>query len=250
MPSIHRPVLILGASRGIGRAAALALAAQGRPVGLGCRTAADAEGVAAEIAAAGGTALPLHVDVTDSAGTAAAAARLCESHGPLGALVNNAGVIDPIGHIADTDPAEWERAIRINLVGAYNGLHAALPRMEGGGVVVNVSSGAAERPSEGWSAYCAAKAGLMMLTRMVHHEYAGRGIRAYGFRPGIVDTDMQVTIRASGMNPVSRIPRGDLLPVDQPAQAIAWLIAEAPDDLSGQEMDIRDAAFRRRIAGD
>lgn len=248
MQPASRPVLILGASRGIGRAAALALAARGMPVGLGCRRMADARDVAAGIAASGGTAMPLELDVTDAAGLADATARLCDAHGPLRGLVNNAGVIDPIGHLADTDPAEWERAVRINLVGAYNGLHAALPRMTAGGVVVNVSSGAAAKPNEGWSAYCASKAGLMMLTRMVALEYGGRAIRAYGFRPGVVDTGMQVKIRASGMNPVSRIPRGDLASPEVPGRAIAWLVATAPEDLSGQEVDIRDPAFSARMA--
>lgn len=249
MTPTTRPALILGASRGIGRAAALAIAAAGRVVGVGCRNPADADSVVQEIIEAGGSAMPLTVDVTDHASVLSSVDRLCKTHGPLGALINNAGTIGPIGHLADTDPAAWEQAIRVNLVGAYNGLHAALPRMGGNGVVVNVSSGAANRPTEGWSAYCASKAGLEMLTRMVDHEYSGKGIRVYGFRPGIVDTDMQVVIRGSGMNPVSQIPRGDLLPVELPASAIAWLVAEAPEDLAGQEVDIRDETFRRRVEG-
>src|SRR5262249_56915863 len=112
------------------------------------------------------------------------------------------------GGVARWGPAVWEESISINLVGAYYALRAVLPGMvaRGGGTIVNVSSGAAYRPLEGWSAYCSGKAGLAMLTRAVALETAGKGIRIFGFSPGTIDTDMQVKIRASGMNTISRIP--------------------------------------------
>ena len=122
--------------------------------------------------------------------------------GGLDILINNAGVIDPIAEIATSDPAAWARNISINLIGAYNVVRAVLPGMlaGGGGSIVNVSSGAAYRPLEGWSAYCAGKAGLAMLTQAIALETAGKGIRVFGFSPGTIDTEMQVKIRASGMN--------------------------------------------------
>src|SRR5690606_21246900 len=151
--------------------------------------------------------------------------------------VNNAGVIEPIGRIADTDAATWARLITVNLVGAFNGVHAVLPRLAPGGAIVNISSGAASNPMEGWSAYCASKAGLAMLTRSIHDEYGDR-VRAYGFRPGVVDTAMQAEIRASKLNPVSQIPQSNLLKPEIPAAAVAWLLRHRPADLSGQELDI------------
>ena len=128
-------------------------------------------------------------------------------------------------------------------------LRAALGHMvaHGGGTIVNISSGAAIRPLEGWSAYCTGKAGMHMLTRAVALENASNGIRIFGFQPGTTDTDMQVKIRASGMNPVSQIPRGDLLPVAIPAAGILYLCTPAADDLNGQETNIRDDAFRSRL---
>jgi NAD(P)-dependent dehydrogenase (short-subunit alcohol dehydrogenase family) len=114
-------------------------------------------------------------------------------------------------------------------------------------VVVNISSGAAGHAMEGWSAYCCSKAGLAMLTQVIAHEHAN--IRAYGFRPGVVDTDMQSQIRASGINRVSKLKREDLLKPQIPAAAITWLLRNAPVDLSGQELDIRDEAFKARMAG-
>jgi NAD(P)-dependent dehydrogenase (short-subunit alcohol dehydrogenase family) len=104
----------------------------------------------------------------------------------LDILVNNAGVIEPISDIAASDPAAWARNISVNLVGAYNAVRAVLPGMlagGAGGTIVNVSSGAAFRPLEGWSAYCSGKAGLAMLTRAVALETAGRGVRVFGFAP-------------------------------------------------------------------
>ena len=164
-------------------------------------------------------------------------------------MINNAGVIEPIADIADGDPAAWARGIQINLVGPYNMIRAVLPAMlaAGAGTIVNVSSGAADWPLEGWSAYCAAKAGLAMLSRSIALEAAASGVRVFDFRPGTCDTEMQAAVRASGINRVSRIPRGALTPVADPARAIVYLCTPAADDLSGTKVSLTDPDFRRRI---
>ena len=138
--------------------------------------------------------------------------------------------------------------IQINLVGAYNVVRAVLDGMlaAGGGTIINVSSGAAHRPLDGWSAYCAGKAGLAMVTRSLALE-TRKGIRIFGFSPGTIDTDMQVKIRASGMNPISQIPRGDLAPVEHAVRGLLYLCDHASDDLIGQDVSIRDEAVRRRV---
>ena len=161
-------------------------------------------------------------------------------------LVNNAAVIAPIGRILDISAEDWATNIDINLTSAFHATQRALAQMiaNGGGTIVNISSGAAHRPQEGWSAYCAGKAGLAMLTRSVHLEYGPQGIRIFGFAPGVVDTDMQGAIRASGINPVSKIPRGDLAPAHEPARAIAWLCTPAADALAGQDLDVRNPELR------
>ena len=150
---------------------------------------------------------------------------------------------------SESDPAIWARNIEINLTGAYYGIRAVLPHMiaHGGGTIINLSSGAAIRPLDGWSAYCSAKAGVHMLTRAVALENADKGIRIFGFQPGTTDTDMQVAIRASGVNAVSQIPRENLYPVSQPAAAIVYLCTPVADDLAGGEVNLRDEAFRARI---
>ena len=241
--------LVTGASRGLGEGAARALAAAGAAVMLVARDGALVSGVARDIEAKGGRAQALACDVSDYSAVQRVAAETKARLGDIDILVNNAGVIEPIAEIAASDPAAWARNISINLVGAYHVVRAVLPGMlaKGGGSIVNVSSGAAYRPLEGWSAYCAGKAGLAMLTKAIELETAGKGIRIFGFSPGTIDTDMQVKIRASGMNMISRIPRGELSPVEHAVRGLVYLCSPAGDDLVGQDASMRDDAFRRRI---
>jgi NAD(P)-dependent dehydrogenase (short-subunit alcohol dehydrogenase family) len=242
-------IIVTGASRGIGAAAALALGKAGATVVLTARDGALAGAVAQQVISAGGRATARSCDVADYAATEALVSETLGRFGRLDALINNAGVIEPISRIEDSDPAVWADNIRINLTGAYNAIRATLPPMiaAGGGTIVNISSGAAIRPLEGWSAYCSGKAGLHMLTRAIHLELAEKGIRVFGFQPGTTDTDMQVLIRASRMNPISQIPRENLTPVAHPAAAIVYLCGSAADDLRGQDFSLRDDAFRTRL---
>ncbi len=242
-------IIVTGASRGIGAAAALALGKAGATLMLTARDGKLAGDVAQAVVEAGGRATARSCDVSDYAAAEALVTETAGRYGRVDALVNNAGVIEPIARIEDSDPAVWARNIEINLIGAYNAVRAVLPGMigQGGGTIVNVSSGAAIRPLEGWSAYCTGKAGMHMMTRAIHLELAEKGIRVFGFQPGTTDTDMQVLIRASGINQISQIPRGNLTPVAHPAAAIVYLCTPAADDLNGQEFSLRDDAFRARL---
>ena len=242
-------VIVTGASRGIGAAAAVALAKEGATIVCAARDGKLAGDVAQSIVAAGGVATGRACDVSDYDACVALVAETVGRFGRLDILINNAGVIEPIASVAESDPVAWARNIQINLTGAYYGIRAVLPHMiaNGGGTIVNLSSGAAVRPLEGWSEYCTGKAGVHMLTRAVALENADKGIRIFGFQPGTTDTDMQVTIRASGVNAVSQIPRENLYPVSQPATAIVYLCSPAADDLAGGEVNLRDEEFRARI---
>jgi 3-oxoacyl-[acyl-carrier protein] reductase len=242
--------LVTGASRGLGEGAARELAARGASVMLVAR---DGAAVAAVAKGIGGSAASESLDVSDYAAVERVVAATRARFGGLDILVNNAGVIEPIAEIATSDPAAWARNIQINLIGAYNVVRAVLPGMLAakagsiGGTIIDISSGAAYRPLEGWSAYCAGKAGLAMFTNAVALETAGKGIRVFGFSPGTIDTEMQVKIRASGMNVISKIPRGDLLPVAHAVRGLVYLCTPAADDLHGTDASMRDDAFRARI---
>ena len=238
--------LVTGASRGLGEGVARALAADGAAVMLLARDGDLAQQVASEIVAAGGEAEALACDVSDYPSVERAVADTRQRLGGLDILVNNAGVIEPIAEIAASDPAIWARNIQINLIGAYFVVRAVLDGMlQNGGTIINVSSGAAYRPLEGWSSYCAGKAGLAMLTRSLVLETTG--VRLFGFSPGTIDTDMQVKIRASGLNSVSQIPRANLTPVEHAVRGLLYLCNDASDDLVGQDVSMRDEAFRGRI---
>jgi NAD(P)-dependent dehydrogenase (short-subunit alcohol dehydrogenase family) len=244
-----RIAVITGASRGIGAATARAMAAEGAAVALLARSGAEIEALADEIAGGGGRALALGTDVGDYAAMEAAIARVTEAFGRVDILVTNAAVIDPIGPLATTDPGEWGRAIAINVTGVYNGMRAVLPGMlrQGGGTLISIGSGAAQNPMEGWSAYCSAKAAVLMLARCAHHELKGKGIRVFSLSPGTIATDMQRAIKASGINPVSRMDFADHAPPEHPAKALVWLCTKAADEYAGTEVSLRDPVFRGKV---
>ena len=153
-----------------------------------------------------------------------------------------------MGFIADTDPAEWARAYAVNVIGAYHVVREALPLLlREGGAVVNLSTGAAHTPRDGWSAYCGTKAALAMFTRSIAKEYGDKGVFAYGLQPGMVDTEMQVSIRRAGINEISRIPREQLDPPERSANAIAWLASERPAELAGQDLHVSHPAFAEHL---
>jgi NAD(P)-dependent dehydrogenase (short-subunit alcohol dehydrogenase family) len=239
-------VLITGASRGIGAAAARSFAAAGAQVALVARSGDEIGALADEI---GPAARAYACDVSDFAALAAAVQQAENHLGPVGVLINNAGVISPIGRIAEIDPAAWARVIDINLTGVFNGMRAVLPGMvaRGGGTILTVSSGAAHNPLEGWSHYCASKAGAAMLTRALDLEYRAAGIRAMGLSPGTVATEMQVEIKASGLNPVSQLDFSVHIPADWPARALVWMCSEDAAEFTGTEISLRDEAIRRRV---
>ena len=248
-PVHDQTVLITGASRGIGAAAARHLAGLGAKVVLAARTASDIGQVAQAIADDGGTASAVACDVTRSADVAAAVAHCVDHFGGLDVLVNNAGVIDPVHHIADFDPDTWGRVIDINVKGVFHGLHHGIPAMlaRGGGTVINLSSGAATKALEGWSHYCASKAAVLSLTRVAHVEYAERGIRVVGLSPGTVETHMQDVIRDSGINPVSQLDPSVHLSPDDVAQAIAYLCTPDAAEVAGDDFSIKTPEGRARV---
>jgi NAD(P)-dependent dehydrogenase (short-subunit alcohol dehydrogenase family) len=240
---------ITGAGRGLGRAVALALADQGAAVAVVSRTPEEVEAVSVEVRARGGKAIAAVLDVSNWDMVNWTARQIEASLGPLDLLVNNAGVLEPLGKVWDTDPEQAGRLIDINLSGAYYCLRAVLPGMikRGRGVIVNVS-GASATVSPGWSLYAASKAGLDQLTRSAAVDLKDTPIRVYALHPGLVETRMQETLRTA---PPDRLPpdrrqffvdqkeAGKVQPPEVPARAIAWLCSAQCDVEGGAVISLR-----------
>lgn len=243
-----KTAIVTGASRGIGAATARHLAAEGATVILAARDAGAIRTLASEIATTGATAHDLPCDVTRYGDVAALVAFALAETGRLDVLVNNAGRISPIARLADSDPDAWGAIADTNYKGVYHGLRAAIPAMLGsGGVIVNISSGAATSALEGWSHYCSSKAAVLSLTACAHKEYGDMGIRVIGLSPGTVATGMQGEIRASGLNPVSRLDPDAHIPPEWVARAVAFLCTDAARPWDGTDYSLKTDEGRARI---
>lgn len=241
-----KTALITGASRGIGAETARLFADAGANVALVARSADSIADVAGEI---GEKAIAIPCDISRYWELEKAISGCVDAFGGLDIVVNNAGVIEPISHLASADPEAWGQVIDINLKGVFYAMRAALPVMRGagGGTILTVSSGAAHGPVEAWSHYCSSKAGAAMLTRCLHKEEAENGIRAMGLLPGTVATQMQREIKASGINPVSQLDWSDHIPPDWPAKALLWMCGSGADAHMGEEISLRDPDIRAEI---
>lgn len=241
-----RTVVITGASKGIGAAAARAFAKAGAKVGLLARSKEKLEEIAQEI---GENAVAVACDVSDPKDVNDAFEAVRKAFGDIDVLINNAGVIDPIGPLAEADISEWTKLIDINVKGVMYGMRMALPPMiaRGSGTIINISSGAAYGPIEGWSAYCTSKAAVLMMTRVGDHENRDKGVRILGLSPGTVATDMQRTIKSSGINPVSQLDWDDHIPADWPAQTLLWMCTADADNYLGDDVKLRDEGVRNAV---
>jgi NAD(P)-dependent dehydrogenase (short-subunit alcohol dehydrogenase family) len=249
----RKVVLVTGASRGIGAAAALWLAQTGAAVSIMARSADGLNGVAGQIEANGGTAQALPGDVADADACRRAVARTLDRFGRLDALVNNAGILAPLAFTAKTDASAWRYNLDVNVMGPVYLAQAAMDALRGAcGRIVNVSSGASQMVIAAAGAYCTAKAALNHFTRVLAAEEPR--IVSVAIRPGVVDTAMQETLRARGPEVMpaeqagyylSLWRKGELAPPAVPGRAVAWLALFAPAAMSGEFVNFDD----HRIAG-
>ncbi|MDX1737768.1 MAG: SDR family oxidoreductase, partial [Alphaproteobacteria bacterium] len=216
---------------------------------LAARSVDALKDLSAKIEAAGGKSIAVACDVSKYDDVKAAVDQAVAAFGSLDILVNNAGLIDPIARLEDSDPESWAYVADVNYKGVYYCIHAALPELKkaGGGTIINVSSGAAVSALEGWSHYCSSKAAVLSLTKCVDTECREEGIRIIGMSPGTVATEMQVSIKSSGINPVSQLDPAVHIPASWPAKAIAWLCGSGGDDFRGVDFSLRDETNRRNI---
>jgi len=241
-----KTVLITGASRGIGAATAQHLASLGANVVLTARSADALKQIAAQI---GSQAKAISCDVSDYDQVKSVVDLTLAHFGSIDILVNNAGLLAPVHRLAEFTPKDWDQIIDVNVKGVFYMMHAALPIMieQGGGTIINISSGAAYGVLEGWSHYCASKAAVLQLTRSGHEEYGAQGITCLGLSPGTVATEMQVLIKASGVNPVSQLEVADHIPATDVAQAVAYLCGPAGTKYLGEDFHLKSPESRAAI---
>ena len=231
-----KTVLVTGAGRGIGAATVTALVERGAMVFAGFYGAADMG------ALAGAITFPL--DVTNQSSVEAAVAQVTAFGGKLDVLVNNAGIIAPIGHLAHLPSDALKPAFEVNVIGLHRMTVACLPLLRGSkGAIVNAGTGAATTPMEGWTGYCTSKAAARMMTQMMALELTADGIQSFFIGIPPTDTGMQAEIRLAGLNPISKIPQSSLVDPAVPASVIAWLCS--PDARAVDEvlLDVRQDRF-------
>ena len=245
--SNEKVAFVTGASRGIGLEIARQLVDCGWNVGMSARREQILMVAAEDLDS--GMVHPVACDVSFQTSISDAMEEVAARFGPISALVNNAGVIDPVGLMHETDPVDWMRLMQINIWGVMLASRAVVPTMvaQGRGVIVNLSSGAAHNPVEGWSAYCTSKAGLAMFSRCLAAEYGPQGIRVHDFIPGVVDTDMLNGAQKKFDNAVARLDDEAKLTPDIPARCVAWLVDQGEGQVEGVEQTIRDPEFRKKV---
>ena len=206
-----KTALVTGAGKGIGRAVALALAAEGVKVGLVARTDADLQTLAAEIVATGGTAATAVADVADRTAVNLAVASIQQELGPVDILINNAG-IGTFGKFLELEPEQWEHIIQVNLMGTYYVTRAVLPGMiaRQTGDIINISSTAGQRGAAVTSAYSASKFAVLGLTESLMQEVRKHNIRVSALTPSTVATPLALENKLTDGNPEKVMQPEDL----------------------------------------
>ena len=242
----NRVVIVTGGSRGIGRAVALACAARGDQVLIGyASNAAAADDTCAAIAAAGGIASAVRCDVADERDVLALF-KAADQLGPLGALVNNAGIVAPTSRLEQMSAQRLERMFAVNVIGSMLCAREAVLRMStrhggAGGVIINISSVAAKLGSPNtYIDYAASKGAIDSFTIGLGHEVAAEGIRVVAVRPGLIDTE----IHASGGDPdrarrlATHVPMQRVGTVTEIANAVVWLLSDQASYITSTIIDV------------
>ncbi|MGW0876456.1 SDR family NAD(P)-dependent oxidoreductase [Streptomyces sp. NPDC002740] len=241
-----RSVVVTGAGSGIGRATALAFAAEGARVLVADLNAEGARAVVEEMAQAGGTAVAVTGDLSEQSVVDEVTATAVERFGGVDVLVNNAGIMDRMSALADVSDAEWERVIRVNLTAPFLLTRAVLPHMlaAGRGVIVNTASEAGLRGSAAGAAYTASKHGVVGLTKSLAVMYRGKGIRVNAIAPGGTKTAIVVEAEQGAHGPAALGPHfvnvGRLAEAEEQAAAIVFLASDAASNINGVILPVDD----------
>lgn len=211
--------VVTGGGRGIGKGISLSLAEAGATVVLTGRSSAPLEAVASQIRQAGGVALPLPGDITETGAATAIAERALAEFGRVDIWVNNAGSASPkdVGKLIDIDEGQWDRVVDLNMKAAFFACQAAARAMPSGGSIINITSRSGSQPNPMTGQYGAAKAGLDNLTATMAVEWGHMGIRVNAIAPGVVLTEEFAELMSGerAQKQIDSVPLGRLgLPED------------------------------------
>jgi 3-oxoacyl-[acyl-carrier protein] reductase len=237
--------LVTGASQGIGRACALALAAEGATVALAARNVEKLEAVAAEITAAGGTARAFALDVSSEDSTKSAAKAVLADLGAVHILVNNAGITKD-GLALRMKLSDFDDVLRTNLTGAFLLTQAVISSMMKArwGRVINITSVVGETGAAGQANYSASKAGLIGLTKSLAREFASRSITVNAVAPGFIQTAMTDALtddQKSGI--LTQIPLARYGTDADIAAAVAFLASDSAGYITGHTLDVNGGMY-------
>ena len=236
----NKVALITGASQGIGRNTALALAEAGAKVAAAARNEEKLSAVVEEITNAGGTALSVNMDVADPEQVKVGFKRVIEKFGRLDILVNNAAITRD-GLAVRMKPDDWEAVLRTNLSGAHFCIQQALPIMmkARGGRIINITSVVAQSGNAGQANYVAAKAGLIGLTKAIAIEIASRNITVNAVAPGFIETPMTDALPDKVKEEMkTRIPLGRMGSARDVAAAIVFLASDEAAYITGHVLNV------------
>jgi NAD(P)-dependent dehydrogenase (short-subunit alcohol dehydrogenase family) len=240
----NKVAFVTGAGNGIGRATALTFAREGANVVVADISEQGNEETVRLIEKLGASALSVRCDVSQAGQVEAALDKTIQSFGRLDFAFNNAGVEQPITATADITEDEWDRIARINLRGVFLCMKYELPLLlkNGGGVIVNTSSGAGVKGIKGQAAYCAAKHGVIGLTKAAALDYAPSNIRVNAVCPGIIATPMMQRFtggtREGEQRVIAQEPVGRMGTPEEIAAAVVWLCSDAAAFVVGHAMVI------------